>query len=105
MSPDNDRVRRAPERVRHGQSAKHPEYPLEGLCIHLHEPFQLAFARQAQQLFEDRDEVGLVASHQGLTIRAETEDAIGSVAQAASAATRRMVSRARVSASESVFVG
>jgi hypothetical protein len=66
----------APKRVRHEQSAKHPEYPLERLCTHLHEPFQLAFARDAQQLFEDRDDVALAASHQGLTIRAETEGAI-----------------------------
>jgi hypothetical protein len=66
----------APEHVRHEQSARHPEYPIERICTHLYEPFQLAFARQAQQLFEDRADVGLAASHQGLTIRAETEDAI-----------------------------
>lgn len=60
----------------HGRSGKHPEYPLERLCTHLDEPFQLAFARRAQQLFEDRDDVGLVASHQGLAIRGETEEAI-----------------------------
>jgi elongation factor G-like protein len=69
------------ERVRHEQSAKHPEYPIERLCTHLSARFQLAFARQAQQLFEDRDDLGLVASHQGLTIRAETEDAIGAAVE------------------------
>jgi hypothetical protein len=67
---------RAAERVRYEHSQKHPEYPLERLCTHVYEPFQLAFAQRARQLFEDRDDVGLVASHQGLTIRAETEEAI-----------------------------
>jgi hypothetical protein len=67
---------RTRECVCHEESGKHPEYPLERLCTHLGEPFQLAFARRAQQLFEDRDDVGLVASHQGLTIRGETEEAI-----------------------------
>jgi hypothetical protein len=64
------------ERVRHEQSAKHPEFPLERVCTHRYEPFQLTFARHAQELFDERDDVELVASHQGLTIRAETEDAI-----------------------------
>jgi hypothetical protein len=63
--------------VRHEHSARHPEYPIEWLCTHLYEPFQLTFARHAQQLFDERCDVELVASHQGLTIRAETEDAIG----------------------------
>lgn len=54
----------------------HPEYPLERLCTHLYEPFQLSFARHAQQLPGEHGDVELVASHQGLTIRAETEDAI-----------------------------
>jgi hypothetical protein len=67
----------APEVVRHEQSAKHPEYPIERLCTHLYEPFQWTFARHAQQLLDQRNDVELVASHQGLTIRAETEDAIG----------------------------
>jgi hypothetical protein len=77
MRPENDRVRflnngRQPVRT----SAKHPEYPLERVCTHRYEPFQLTFARHAQQLFDERDDVELVASHQGLTVRAETEDAI-----------------------------
>src|SRR5689334_9771439 len=58
------------------QRADHPEYPLERLCTHLYEPFQLTFARHAQQLFPEWDDVELMASHQGLTIRGETEDAI-----------------------------
>jgi hypothetical protein len=62
--------------VRHQESTNHPEYPIERLCTHRYEPFQLTFARHAQQLFAERDDVELVASHQGLTIRAETEDAI-----------------------------
>ena len=65
----------APEAVQHKQSARHPEYPLERLCTHLCEPSE-TFARQAEHLFEDRDDVGLVASDQGLAVRAETEDAI-----------------------------
>jgi hypothetical protein len=65
-----------PGRVRHEQLAKHPEYPIERLCTHRYEPFQLTFARHAQQLFDERDDVELIASHQGLAIRAETEDAI-----------------------------
>jgi hypothetical protein len=60
-------------RPRHEQRTNHPEYPLERLCTHLYEPFQLTFARHAQQLFEERDDVELVASHQGLAIRGETE--------------------------------
>lgn len=54
----------------------HPEYPLERVCSHLCEPFQLTFARQAQQHFLTREDVEVVATHLGLTIRAETEDAI-----------------------------
>ena len=64
------------ERVHHEQRANHPEYPLERTCTHLYEPFQLTFARHAQQLFPQHEDVELLASHQGLTIRAETEEAI-----------------------------
>jgi len=63
--------RPAPER-----SASHPEYPLERLCSYESEPFQLAFARSAQQHFLTREDVEVLASHQGLTVRGETEDAI-----------------------------
>jgi hypothetical protein len=58
------------------EGESHPEFPLERLCSHLHEPFQLTFARNAQQLFVAREDVEVVASHQGLTIRGETEDSI-----------------------------
>jgi hypothetical protein len=74
-SPLEDPV--LPGYARHEQSAKHPEYPIERLCTHVYEPFQLTFGRHARQLFDERYDVELVASHQGLTIRAETEDAIG----------------------------
>jgi hypothetical protein len=63
-------------RVRHEHSAKHPEYPIERLCTHLYEPFPLTFARHAQQLLGGCADVELVASHKGLSIRAETEGAI-----------------------------
>jgi hypothetical protein len=64
------------ERAHHEQRANHPEYPLERTCTHLYEPFQLTFARHAQQLFHQHEDVELLPSHQGLTIRAETEEAI-----------------------------
>jgi hypothetical protein len=64
------------ETVDHESRTSHPEYPLERLCTHLYEPFQLTFARHAQQLFDEREDVELLASHQGLAIRAETEEAI-----------------------------
>ena len=54
----------------------HPEYPLERVCSFLSEPFQLTFARNAQQHFVMREDVEVVASHRGLTIRGETEDTI-----------------------------
>src|SRR6188474_3076274 len=56
--------------------SSHPEYPLERVCSYLSEPFQLTFARNAQQYFSMREDVELIASHRGLTIRGETEDAI-----------------------------
>src|SRR5690606_32278128 len=66
----------AAERVNHDLRASHPEYPIERVCKHLHEPFQLAFARNAEELLRDRDDLELLASRRGLTIRGETEDAI-----------------------------
>ena len=58
------------------EGESHPEVPLERLCSHLYEPFQLTFARNAQQHFAAREDVEVAASHQGLTIRGETEDSI-----------------------------
>jgi elongation factor G-like protein len=69
-------ARSATVAVPEAQRTNHPEYPLERLCTHVYEPFQLTFARHAQQLPGEHDDVELVASHQGLTIRAETEAAI-----------------------------
>jgi len=57
----------------------HPGFPLERLCSHLYEPFQLTFARNAQNHFVGREDVEVVASHYGLTVRAETEDCIDAV--------------------------
>jgi len=56
----------------------HPEYPLERVCSYVSEPFQLTFARNAKQHFLMREDVDVSASHGGLTIRGETEDAIDS---------------------------
>lgn len=66
----------APVPKLHTRRASHPEFPLERLCSHKYEPFQLTFARQAQQHFLLREDVEVVASHKGLCIRAETEDAV-----------------------------
>ena len=57
-------------------STRHPEFPLERLCSHKLEAFQLTFARNAQQHFLMREDVEVVASHYGLMLRGETEDAI-----------------------------
>lgn len=65
-----------PAKMPHGQRTSHPEYPLERVCSHLYEPFQLTFARNAQQHFLVREDVEVVPSHQGLAVRAETEDSI-----------------------------
>lgn len=65
-----------PANLLHVERASHPEFPLERLCSHLFEPFQLTFARNAQQHFLVREDVEVVASRQGLAIRAETEEAI-----------------------------
>lgn len=64
------------ERIHPDARASHPEYPLERTCTHLYEPFQLTFARHAQQLLRGREDLELAASHQGLTLRAETEEVI-----------------------------
>ena len=78
MPPNRQARRSSPTSVKllHAKRASHPEFPLERLCSHLYEPFQLTFARNAQQHFLVREDVDVVASHQGLAIRAETEEAI-----------------------------
>lgn len=57
-----------------GRGVHHPEYPLERVCRHLYQPFQLKFARHAQQLLTQQEDLAIVCSHEGLTIRGETEE-------------------------------
>ena len=47
----------------HPQDAMHPEYPLERLCSHLYEPFQLNFARHAEQILQQQPDVEVEATH------------------------------------------
>jgi hypothetical protein len=63
-------------RVLHDRAASYPEYPIEQVCTHAQEPFQLAFARTAKELLGARHDLELTPSHRGLTIAAETEIAI-----------------------------
>lgn len=53
-----------------------PEYPLERVCSHRYEPFQLKFARHAQQVLQQAKDVQLEATHAGLVLCAETEAAL-----------------------------
>ncbi len=53
-----------------------PEYPLERRCSHLYEPFQLKFARHAEQVLREVEDVQIDVSHTGLLLRAETEAAL-----------------------------
>ena len=62
------------EPLRNLPGAHHPEYPLERICRHLYQPFQLKFARQAEQLLTEQADLGVVCSHEGLTLRGETEE-------------------------------
>ena len=57
------------------RDATDPEYPLERICSHCYAPFQLTFARQAAQLVREADEVDVEATHRGLLLRGETEEA------------------------------
>jgi hypothetical protein len=59
------------------RSVHHPEYPLERVCRHRYQSFQLKFASQAQQLLAQQGDLGIVCSHEGLTIRGETEEILG----------------------------
>ncbi|MEP7246040.1 MAG: hypothetical protein ABI885_20500 [Gammaproteobacteria bacterium] len=60
----------------HQERSMHPEYPIERVCSHLFEPFQLTFARHAQNVLPEEEEVEVEASHQGLVLRGETEAAL-----------------------------
>lgn len=50
------------------RTGHHPEYPLERLCTHLHEPFQLKFARHAGQLLSGQHDVRSEPSHRGFAM-------------------------------------
>jgi hypothetical protein len=54
----------------------HREYPLERVCSYPAEHFQLTFARNARYHLVMREDVEVIASRQGLTIRAENEEAL-----------------------------
>jgi hypothetical protein len=70
------------DRVNRKQEPKHPQYPLERLCTHRSESSPMRLALRAQQLLLERNDVDLVASHRGLTIRAETEEVISATGSA-----------------------
>jgi hypothetical protein len=62
-----------PSMAAHPRTGHHPEYPLERICTHVYEPFQLQSARHAGQLLSGQDDVQSEPSHRGLIVRAETE--------------------------------
>lgn len=64
------------EHALHPDDATHPEYPIERTCVHLYEPFQLTFARHAQQVLPRDADVESEANHRGLVLRGETETAL-----------------------------
>ena len=53
-----------------------PEFPVERICTHRYEPFQLTFARQAMQRLPARTDALFDASHRGLVLRGKTEAAL-----------------------------
>jgi hypothetical protein len=61
------------EAISCGAVEAHPEYPLERTCVHLYEPFQLKFARHAEQILSVSCELEYDCGHHGLTIRGEIE--------------------------------
>ena len=80
FQPEAERAQACPRgandsRGERREHAMHPEYPLERLCSHLYEPFQLTFARHAEQVLREEDEVEVEATHRGLVLRGETEAA------------------------------
>lgn len=62
--------------VPEGELVGHREYPLERACSYPAEHFQLTFARNARYHLAMREDVEVIASRQGLTIRAENEEAL-----------------------------
>lgn len=51
----------------------HPVYPVQRICRHEYEPFQLTFARHALQVLPQGGESAFEATHKGLVLRGETE--------------------------------
>jgi regulator of nucleoside diphosphate kinase len=60
----------------HRAGEMHAELPIEQLCTHVYEPFQLTFARHAEQLLPKEGDVEAEATHRGLVLRGETEAAL-----------------------------
>jgi hypothetical protein len=60
----------------HPELSLPPAYPIERICRHRYEPFQLTFARHALQLLPDQQGTSFEASHRGLALRAENETAL-----------------------------
>jgi translation elongation factor EF-G len=54
----------------------YPSYPLERVCTHRQEPFQLRFARRALELLPQFPDRSYEATGKGLIIRGETELAV-----------------------------
>jgi hypothetical protein len=54
----------------------HQEFPLEQICSHADESYQVAFARDALQILPQREDGSAEATHQGLVLRGETEGAL-----------------------------
>ena len=52
------------------------KFPLEQICSHSDQPFQLAFARSAKDIVRDREDCYLQATGSGLLILGETEEAV-----------------------------
>jgi hypothetical protein len=53
-----------------------PHFPLEQMCSHSEENFQLAFARGALEIVRDQPDCKLQPTGKGLLILGETEDAV-----------------------------
>ena len=73
----NPAVVEAPAKMPRGERTSHPEYPLERVCSHRYEPFPNAHVcTKCPAARPGSRGRGGVPSHQGLAIRAETEDSI-----------------------------
>ncbi|MBZ0131653.1 MAG: hypothetical protein K8F53_03490 [Rhodocyclaceae bacterium] len=54
----------------------HSEFPVEQLVQLSSNPFQIGFARQVMRILEPSDLIAFEATHDGLQIRAQNEDAL-----------------------------